>query len=86
MTGVPVPGTLTRRLLHPRGEEEVLELALAHQVLLDLALLDLEQRRLGDEEMPGLDHRTMWRKKKVRSSVRMCAPSTSASVIRMILW
>src|SRR2546430_10289467 len=31
---------------HPRGEEEVLELALVHQVLLGLALLHLEQRRL----------------------------------------
>src|SRR5207248_2139594 len=28
----------------------------------------------------------MWRKKKVSRSVRMWAPSTSASVIRMILW
>ncbi len=28
----------------------------------------------------------MWRKKKVRSSVRMCEPSTSASVMITILW
>ena len=28
----------------------------------------------------------MWRKKNVSSSVRMCAPSTSASVMRMTLW
>ena len=42
---------------HPRRQEEVLELALVHQVLLDLALLHLEQRRLGDEEVPGLDDR-----------------------------
>ena len=30
--------------------------------------------------------RGIWRKKKVRSSVRICAPSTSASVMMMILW
>ncbi len=28
----------------------------------------------------------IWRKKKVSSSVRMCDPSTSASVMKMILW
>ena len=28
----------------------------------------------------------MWRKKNVRSSVRMCEPSTSASVMMTILW
>ena len=29
---------------------------------------------------------TMWRKKNVSSSVRMCAPSTSASASTMTLW
>src|SRR3989441_538842 len=42
---------------HPRGEEEVLELAVVHQVLLDLALLHLEERGLRDEEVARLDHR-----------------------------
>src|SRR5882724_10414211 len=42
---------------HPRGEEEVLELAVVHEVLLDLALLDLEEGRLRDEEVARLDDR-----------------------------
>src|SRR6267378_3754026 len=42
---------------HPRGQEEVLELAVVHQILLDLALLHLEQRRLRDEEIARLDDR-----------------------------
>src|SRR6266850_2456630 len=42
---------------HPRGQEEVLELAVVHQILLDLALLHLEQRRLRDEEVARLDDR-----------------------------
>src|SRR6266545_1049872 len=42
-------------LLDPLGEEELLHLALAHQVPLGLSLLDLEKRRLGDEEPPRLD-------------------------------
>ena len=50
-------GHLDLRGGHPGREEELLELALVHQVLLDLALLDLEQRRLGDEEVPRFDHR-----------------------------
>src|SRR5262249_22524184 len=36
---------LHTRRLDPRPEEEVLELTLTHQILLDLALLHLEQRR-----------------------------------------
>ena len=43
--------------LHPRGEEELLELALVHEVLLHLALLDLEERRLRDVEVARVDDR-----------------------------
>ena len=49
------PGHLHLGGLDPRGQEEVLELALGHEVLLDLALLHLEERRLRDEEVARLD-------------------------------
>jgi hypothetical protein len=48
---------LDARAFHPRREEEVLELALVHQVLLRPALLDLEERRLRDEQVARLDDR-----------------------------
>ena len=35
--------------------------------------------------LPRLISSCMWRKKKVSSRVRMCEPSTSASVMMMIL-
>ena len=38
-------------------QELLLELALVQEVLLGLAALELEQRRLPDEEVPRLDHR-----------------------------
>src|SRR5262249_8659330 len=50
-------GHLHLRRGHPGAEEEILELALIHQILLDLALLDLEQRRLRDEQVASLDDR-----------------------------
>ena len=46
-----------RRALEPRLDQIVLERPLVLQILLRLAALDLEQRRLGDEEMPVLDDR-----------------------------
>ena len=54
-------------------------------VLLALALLDAVERRLRDEHLPRLISSCMWRKKNVSSSVRMWEPSTSASVMMMIL-
>jgi hypothetical protein len=46
---------------------------------------DLVERRLGDEDAPCLISSGIWRKKNVSSSVRMWLPSTSASVMMMIL-
>src|SRR5207245_7188548 len=51
------PRHLHARGLDPGGEEELLELAVGHQVLLDLPLLDLEERRLRDVEVARLDDR-----------------------------
>src|SRR6266545_2342308 len=48
---------LDGRALDPLGEQEFLHLALAHQIPLRLALLDLEERRLRDKEPPCLDDR-----------------------------
>jgi hypothetical protein len=56
LEGRRLAGHLDAGLLHPVLEEELLHLALAHEVPLRLALLDLEQRRLRDEEMARLDH------------------------------
>ena len=61
------------------------EFLLVLDVLLALALLDAVERRLRDEDVPRLISSCMWRKKNVSSSVRMCEPSTSASVMMMIL-
>src|SRR5262245_11935098 len=56
LEGLRLARDLHARLLHPVAEEELLHLALAHEVALRLALLDLEERRLGDEEVTRLDH------------------------------
>src|SRR5262245_17999296 len=50
------PRHLDACLVHPLGEQELLHLALAHEVALDAPLLDLEERRLGDEQVARLDH------------------------------
>src|SRR5439155_26592097 len=57
LQGIGLARDLDGRLLHPLGEQELLHLALAHQLPLRLALLHLEERRLGDEEPAGLDDR-----------------------------
>ena len=56
-------------------------------VLLLLALLDLVQRRLADVDVAALDQfRHLPVKRTSASSVRMCEPSTSASVMMMMRW
>src|SRR5215470_1775071 len=57
LDGLRLAGDLDRGLLHPLREEELLHLALAHEIPLRLALLHLEERGLGDEEPPRLDDR-----------------------------
>ena len=49
-------GELQRRALEAGLDQVVVERPLVLQVLLGLAALDLEQRRLGDEEIAVLDH------------------------------
>ena len=78
-----------RQLDHARlgraPDQERFELAFVLDEHLAAAALGAEQRRLRDVDVPALDSSRMWRKKNVSSSVRMCEPSTSASVMMMIL-
>jgi len=69
-----VPGTSLRRR-HPRGQEEVLEPRSSSDTL-DLAFF-LEQRRLGDEEVPRLDDGVSVPKKKVPLATEVPCPSTT---------
>ena len=74
-------------LLEAAAQQDLLELALLVDVRLLLALLDPVAAAAGRcRRSPRSISGCMWRKKKVSSSVRMCEPSTSASVMMMILW
>ena len=50
-------GERQRRAVEPRLDQIVLERPLVLEILLRLAALDLEERRLRDEQMPVLDDR-----------------------------
>ena len=79
-------GEAQHAVLEAGVDQVVLERPLVLEVLLGLAALDLVERRLGDVDVAALDQLRICRKKKVSSSVRIWAPSTSASVMMMILW
>ena len=53
--------------------------------LLRVGQLDPVQRRHGREDPAGLDHRAHVPEEQRQQQVRMCAPSTSASLMMMIL-
>jgi hypothetical protein len=78
-------GKRQRAVFQTGGDQIALQRFLVLQVLLGVAALDLVERRLGDIDVAVLDQLGIWRKKKVKSRVRIWAPSTSASVMMMIL-
>ena len=74
------------RVLEAGGDQIVLERALVLQIVLGLAARHLVERRLGDVEMAALDqlrHLPVEEGQQQRADV---GPSTSASVMMMILW
>ena len=76
--GVPLAGVL---------RQHIVLLLLGIGVLNAPPVLDPVERRLGDVEIAVVDQiHASCRYMKVRMRVRMCEPSTSASVIMMTLW
>jgi hypothetical protein len=75
-----------RRACRARVDEVVLERALVLQVALALAALHLVERRLGDVEVAALDQLRHLAEEEGQQQRADVAPSTSASVMMMILW
>ncbi len=79
------PPPAASRHRHTDLDEHPVQLGVVLHILLLLLSRDLVKRRLGDVDVTGLDEAGIWRQKKVSRSVRMWAPSMSASVMMTIL-
>src|SRR5688572_13761571 len=72
--------------IRPKLNQDLIHLHVIVYILDALFAGDEIERRLGDIDVPVLHQLGHLPVKKVRSSVRMCEPSTSASVMMMTLW
>ena len=86
MSGAFVPGTFTRAPSTQAARKKSSNSRSDIRYFSTLPFLTLKSGGWAMKRWPASMTAFMWRKKNVRSSVRMWAPSTSASVIRMILW
>jgi hypothetical protein len=74
------------RLRQPDAQQVVRQLRVGLDVLLALAALQLVERRLREEKVPAGDQLGHVPEEERQQRVRMCEPSTSASVITITRW
>jgi hypothetical protein len=79
-------GKFKHCLIEPGADQVVLHRLLVLEVLTGLAARHLVERRLRDVEVPALDQLRHLPEEKGQQQRANMAPSTSASVMMMILW